>query len=348
MANIKEVAKDAKVSVATVSYVVNQNKYVSPELKEKVLNSIKKLNYNANPVARSLRNKKTHTIGVILQNIRNIFFPQLLTGLEEYTRAKNYNLMFFNTYNDLDLEKKAISSLLNMWVDGIILDSCVPESGKSGYIKFIKDSKSKKAIPIVLLERNLGDGSCNAVLVNNFYGGYIATKHLIETGKNKILHIAGINNWSMTLDRTNGYENAMIENGLKDNILIKYANLYPQDGYNVMKEVLMQDSTINGVFAANDQLAIGAMKAIKESGRCIPEDIGVVGFDNIFVSSLTETTLTTINVPKYEMGRQAAKLLIDQINGEKTDFEIIELPVNIIVRQSTDLRGEKNWELHGW
>ena len=259
---------------------------------------------------------------------------------------KNYNLSFFNTYDDLTIEQSAIATLKNMWVDGSTLDSCVSEKDKKEYVKLLRTSKSGKEIPIVLLERNLGSDHHSAVLVDNFAGGYMAAKHLIEKGKNKIIHIAALNEWEMTKDRTSGYETAMKENNLE--IFIKYSNLRPQSGYDIMKEIIMQNSNINGVFAANDQIAIGAMKAIKEVGRSIPEDIAIVGFDNIFTSSLIETSLTTINVPKYEMGKLAAKLLIDLINGDKKEPEVIKLPVNLIVRQSTDLRGEKNWELYGW
>ena len=127
MASIKDVAKDAGVSIATVSYVINKNKYVSPEYTKKVMDSIKKLNYNVSPVARSLRNRKTNTIGVVLQNITNIFFPELLAGLEEFARSKNYSLLFSNSYDDIEIEKNDITTLQNMWVDGIILDSCVLE-----------------------------------------------------------------------------------------------------------------------------------------------------------------------------------------------------------------------------
>lgn len=348
MGSIKEVAKHAGVSVATVSYVINNNKYVSPELTKKVMDSIEILDYNTNPVARSLRNKKTGIIGVVLQNIRNAFFPQLLGGLEEYAKEHNYSLSFFNTYNDIKTEKKDIETLRNMWVDAIILDSCIEEDKKTEYIKYLNSNKTGKKIPIVLLERNLGAKNINAVVVDNLMGGYEATKHLIDRGSNKIVHIAGLKSWSMTYDRMQGYLKALEENNLSGTAVVKYGNLRPQDGYEVMKELLIHDSTINGVFAANDQMALGAIKAIKEFGMSIPDDISVVGFDNIFVSTMVEPSLTTVNVPKYLMGSTAAKLAIQAIENPEKEPETITLSTNLIVRQSTDLRGEKNWELYGW
>lgn len=348
MAGIKEVAKDAGVSVATVSYVLNKNKYVSPDLTKKVEDSIKKLNYNCNHVARSLRNKKTYIIGVVLQNVKNIFFPQLLEGLEEYARSKKYRLLFLNSYNDPYTERDAITTLRNMWVDGIILDSCVAETDKDSFLKFLLDYKSGKKIPVVLLERSLGSENVNVVKVDNFHGAYQATKHLIEKGRKNIMHIAGTKDWSMTEDRIKGYIQALKDGGLEKSILVRYSTYKPQDGYAIMKELLQQNSTIDGVFAANDQMAIGAMKAIMEMGFNIPGDISVVGFDNIFVSTLTEISLTTINVPKYSIGNAAAALLINAIENPDKKPEQITMTSNLIVRQSTDLKGQKNWELFGW
>ena len=347
MTRIKDVATDAQVSVATVSYVLNKNKYVSPELTEKVMDSVKRLNYSVNPVARSLRNKKTKAIGVVLQNISNVFFPQILSGLEEYVKENEYTLQFVNTYNDIAHEKQAITSLKNMWMDGIILDSCVDDKDKKGYLSFLNESAGKNT-PIVLLERSLDDKVYSAVIADNYAGGMLATNHLIEQGKDRIVHITLNRDWNMILDRTRAYRDAMKQSGLERHIAVRYGNLQAQDGYEIMKEFFKQDSRINGAFAINDQLAIGAMKAVYESGRKIPDDFALVGYDNIFASSILETPLTTINVPKYEMGKLAGKILIDIINGKRTEPEVITLPLNLIVRLSTDLRGEKNWELYGW
>ena len=341
-------ANDAGVSVATVSYVISKNKYVSPELTRKVQDSIEKLNYFANPVARSLRNKKTISIGIVLQNIRNIFFPQLLAGLEEFLREKGYNLLFFNTYCDIAVEKKTIQSLRGMWVDGIILDSCCNETDKVSYAKFLNQKISGKQIPILLLERNLGSSSLNAVSIDNFSGGYIATKHMISNQRQHIMHIAGNKNWSMSTDRLGGYLKALQENGMEDRQFYRYGGFLPQDGFGIMKEILDQNHKIDGLFAANDQMAIGAMKAILEHGLKIPEDIAVVGFDNIFVSSMISPTLSTINVPKYRIGKTAAEILINTIENPDTPAENRIIQTNLIVRQSSDVRGERNWELYGW
>ncbi|MDO8685592.1 MAG: LacI family DNA-binding transcriptional regulator [Clostridiales bacterium] len=348
MAGIKDVAKEAGVSVATVSYVINKNKYVSPELTRKVIDSIEKLSYYTNPVARSLRNRKTGIIGVVLQNIRNIFFPQLLAGLEEYTRAHNYSLSFFNTYNDPDTEKNVISTLKNMWVDGMIIDSCVEEKDEAAYVDFLDKNLTGKKIPVVFLERNPGSSKHSAVRIDNFSAGFEATNHLVKTGRNRLLHIAGAKDWSMVVERLKGFQRALEENALSDKAVIRYGNLRPQDGYEIMKDVLMHNLGINGVFAANDQMALGAMKAIKEFGLNIPADISVVGFDNIFVSTMIEPTLTTINVPKYAMGAAAARIVIEAVEKPGWEPEVLTLQANLIVRQSTDLLGDKNWELYGW
>lgn len=348
MARMKEVADDAGVSVATVSYVINKTKYVSPELTLRVEKSIEKLDYNTNPVARSLRNKKTMSIGIVLQNIRNIFFPQLLAGLEESLREKGYNLLFVNTYNDIDEEWKTIQSLRGMWVDGIILDSCCNEKNKTEYAKHLNHRTASKHIPILLLERNLGIKELDAVSIDNFNGAYIATKHLIDSEHRQIMHIAGNKDWSMSIDRLEGYLKALSDYGLESRKFYNYGSFLPQDGYSIMKEILDQHHNIDGLFAANDQMAIGAMKAILEYGLKIPEDIAVVGFDNIFVSSLINPTLSTINVPKYMIGKTAAEMLIESIEKPDKQPENRIMQTNLIVRQSSDVRGERSWDLFGW
>lgn len=349
MSSIKDVALDAGVSIATVSYVLNGNKFVSPELTDKVNESIKKLNYQANPVARSLRSKRTKNIGVILQNIRNIFFPQLLAGLEECMRAQDFNLIFSNSYNDLKIEKDAINTMRGMWVDGIILDSCAKECDISKYVDFLKQSNQKKKIPIVMLERNLCPGKFHSVAVDNVKSGYIATKHLLDLGRSKILHIAGTEGWSMSTDRKEGYLKALRERDLASYALIYTGEFRAQDGYAIIKERIMQNHTdIDAVFAANDQMALGAMTALKEYGIRIPDDIAIVGIDNVFASSIVEPSLTTVNVPKYTMGCTAAKLLLSEIEQPSKEKQDIVLDTNLIVRQSTNLRGEKTWDLFGW
>ncbi len=353
MANIIDVAKEAGVSVATVSYVLSKKKYVSDELTERVWAAVEKLGYKTNYLARGLRNKQTNEIGVVLQNIKNIFFVQLLSGLEEKIQEHGYNLIFFDTGYNIEREKEAIASLRNRWVDGIILYSCVSEDYKEEYYnEFLAPKLFDKKIPLVSIDRVFQkvDGF---VTCDYKKGAYDATKHLILSGKKNVMHISGRDDWEVSHARTAGYVEAMKEFGLEKNILIKCGNFKPVDSYEICKELLSGQFSVDGIYAGNDRMAIGCIKAIKERGLIIPDDIAIVGHDNMFFSTLIEPTLTTVNVPRYAMGVAAAELLLNSLKKGGSEEENAQkderiLPPNLIVRQSTDIRGERNWDLYGW
>jgi LacI family transcriptional regulator len=347
VSNIKDVAKDAGVSIATVSNVINSSKYVSEELCLKVEQSMKKLDYNINTIARNLRSKVSMTIGVVLQNINDVFFTEVLIGLEEYIRGQNYSLMFFNTNFDEKEEVKAIESLRTMWIDGILLDSCVPDSQVAEYSKFLFKDREEKKIPIVLLERDFGRDH-NAVVIDNLEGAYSATKHLIDIGKKKILNISGKHDWSMIKQRSEGYKSALLDSGMKvDTDYIEYGDMNMASGYDITRKALEYGKVFDGIFAINDRMAVGAMLAIKDSGIKIPEDIAVVGFDNISLYNLLNPSLTTINVPKYQLGYSSAKSLIDGIKSESYTSPIIKLPTKLIIRKSTDPQSNCTLSLFG-
>lgn len=349
MASIKDVAKDAGVSVATVSYVCNKTKYVSPELTARVNASINRLGYRVNPVARNLRKRQSNVIGVVLQNIRNIFFPQLLAGMEEYARNQGVSLMFFNTYDDIAIETRAISTLSDLWVDGILLDSCVRERDAADYIDSINGGdRGGRKLPIVLLERNLGSHRNSAVTIHNFSAAYDATHHLIERGRRHIGHLPGNQEWSMSIDRQKGYEAAMRDFGFGGEILLGNGGFRAEDGFLAMNALLASGVPVDGVFAVNDQMAVGAMKAIIRAGLRIPDDIAVVGFDNVFVAGVVSPALTTVNVPKYTMGKEAARLLFNAIQNPDSAPETLTLPYEILIRGSTDAAVLADWDLAGW
>lgn len=351
MSSIVDVAQKAGVSISTVSSVINKNKSVSKELTLRVEQAIEELNYYANPVARSLKSRKTNTIGVVLPNNNRIFFPQILKGIEDIALKNGYYLTFYDT-ESIDKEKRYIKMLENSWVDGIILDCIADVKEDSEYLEYLsKLGGKKKSIPVVSLERVLKDEITDAVIIDNKQSGYIATKHLLELGYRKLAHISGPLKFPMCIDRMQGYKRALSEYGIDiDNDMIKNGDYSPLSGYNAMKELLIHgSSSVNAVFAANDQMAIGAIRAIRETGLRIPEDIAVIGFDNIFASSIITPSLSTINVPKYRMGSTAVEILIKKImNPEESEKEIVTLSSNLVVRQSTDLRGDNTWDLYGW
>jgi len=350
MASIKDVAEMAGVSISTVSNVINDTKYVSDELKIKINQAIVKLHYEVDPVARSLKSKKTMTIGVVITNINRIFFAQVIIGIQDSAVKNGYSLTFCNTNDNFKDEKRFIQMLESTWVDGIILDS-VSDINDVEYFKYLSSlGNNKKSIPVVSIERRAEGFGIDSVVVNNIKGGRIATKHLIQCGCIKIVHITGPLSSGIAQDRFSGYKDELRNKGLEiRNERIVEGDYSPLSGYDAMMRILLAGIEVDGVFAANDQMAIGAIKAIKEKGLKIPEDIKVVGFDNTFIASIVEPSLTTINVPKYKMGDAAVELLIKRIEQRKEDCDkVIELPISLVLRQSTDLSGDKNWDLNDW
>lgn len=349
MASIKDVAKKAGVSISTVSNVINGTKYVSSELKARINSVIAELNYAVDPVARSLKSKKTMSIGVIITNINRVFFPQVIKGIQDAASRSGFGITFCNTDDSFDTEKRFVQMLESSWLDGVIIDS-VADMDEVGYFKRLSAlGNAKKRIPVVSLERRMDEYGIDSVLVNNLEGGRLAARHLVDCGCKRIVHITGPLNSCMVKDRLQGLRDELRKNSLdfsEGHIL--EGDFSPLSGYQAIKRFLLRGDEFDGVFAANDQMAIGAIKAIMEHGGRIPEDIRVVGFDNTFVASIIEPSLTTVNVPKYKLGVKAVEILIKRMEKEDAAAVSHELPINLVVRQSTDLRGEKNWDLYGW
>lgn len=350
MASIRDVAKLANVSVSTVSSFINNNKTISDELRFRINKAIIELDFQTNPVARSLKNRKSGTIGVILPKITSIFFPQLLNGIEQTAAINGYSIMYFDSLQDLNKEKKYVNMLTQYWVEGIILDSSADPDKDGEYIEFLVNKVVKnKKIPVVSLESVLAEDAISSVSIDNVYGGYLAAKHLIDMGCKSIAHITGHGAFKFSHGRTAGYKKALEEHGLPFNEkLVRNGDFSPLSGYNEMKELLKENRMFTGLFAANDQEAIGAMKAIKEAGLRIPEDIAVVGFDNVTFASLVEPSLTSINISKYQLGCLAMKSLIKSIKNGDTAPVHQKSEINLVIRHSSQPKANCEWELSGW
>ncbi|MBN1125757.1 MAG: LacI family DNA-binding transcriptional regulator [Sedimentisphaerales bacterium] len=349
MANIKDVARMAGVSIATVSHVTRGTKYVSESLRNRVNEAIQRLGYEVNPVASGLKSRSTRVIGIVLPNINSVFFPPILKGIEDYASAQGYRLTFCNTDFDVEKEQETIRMLQGSWVDGIILDS-VAEVADTDYVRFLSNlSSGEKPIPVVSLERRVDSGVILSVRINNYEGACLAVRHLAECGCCKIVHIAGPDFCSMADDRLRGCRDQLKQCGLGlDKSQVVKGDFSPEQGYTAMLCLLEQNPDLDGVLSANDQMAIGAIRALHESGRRVPEDVKIVGFDNIFVSSLISPSLTTINVPRYQMGHAAAELLIRRLTDPDAELEDVMLPIHLVVRRSTDPSAQTTWDLSSW
>jgi len=351
-ANIKDVAQLAGVSISTVSNVMTGKKHVSDELKLRVNNAIEILNYYANPMASGLKTSKSNTISVIITTFQSVFFSQVLKGIQDAVLGRGYLVNVFDSNNDLVNEKRYINQLVKSLTDGILLLSMADYNNPKD-IKYLESlgrlSIKSKRIPVVGMERTLGPANTDAVLCDNREAASTLTSYLIDIGHRNIAHIAGRMNMEMSQQRLLGYKDALKKAGIKlsENFIIT-GDFTPYSGYVRMHELLKRVKC-TAVFAANDQMAIGAIKAIKEKGLRIPEDIAVAGFDNIYSGTLIKPSLTTISVPAYQLGKMSAQMLMDRIEGTKTGpAEKITLKTQLIIRQSTDPTREEDWDLANW
>jgi len=351
MVGIKEVAKKAGVSISTVSNVMNEKKPVSPELKARVNEAIEALQYEVNPVGRGLKSNKTNQVGVIVPSFNQVYFPTVLQGIHEAGIKYGYTILVFETNGDVELEKEHVRFLQHSWTDGIILASYANAENISDrkYIRSLLDSGNrKKKIPVVSLE-NVLDPGIDAVVIDNRKAAQTAVNHLISLGHTKIAHIAAPLRFQIGTLRLQGYKETMKQVGLEvDEDLISEGDYSPISGYQSMKQIMEKGKPFTAVFAGNDQMGIGALRALLDAGYKVPEDVAVVGIDNNFPSTLVTPSLSSVNLPKFDLGFQAMHLLNERMNDPDQPRRVITLESELVVRKSTSPEGSGTWNLNGW
>ncbi|QOX65837.1 LacI family transcriptional regulator [Anoxybacterium hadale] len=333
---IKEIAKEAEVSTATVSMILNnKDKNISEATRNRVLEIAKKRNYIPNTMARSLVTRHTRTIGLIMPDIVNPFFPEIARGAEDRASKSRYSIIYCNTDDNLIREDSYVDILTEKMVDGIIFTHSADRKGSTERLK-------RCQVPIILIDRDYDlPNVIGKVLVDNTKASQMAVNYLLSKGYRKIAYIAGSMNTQTAQDRLEGYKKALEESNLEcSQRYIKIGEYKSQWGSDATKEFLREGIPFDAIFGGNDLIAIGAMKALKEAGLKVPDDIGVMGFDDIYMSSIVEPSLTTIKQPNYEMGYKAAELLINSIEGhgeqrEAHDAEKAILGTELTIREST-------------
>lgn len=319
---IKDVAKEANVSITTVSRVINnKDEGVSKETKEKILKIMKKLDYRPNGIARGLVTKKTNTLGLILPDITNPFFPDLVRGVEDTANMYGYNIILCNTDDDIAKEKTYIKILKEKCIDGIIYTSTIKSENHN--VKTLL----KYEIPFVMLDRLIDIKGIPYIYADGESGMYEIIRYLIKNNHKKIAYISGpITNYT-AVQRYEGYKRAMDEAGLKpDEDLILEGNYKMNSGFKCMSEILNKKKQFTAVACANDLMAIGALECVRAHNLKVPEDISITGYDDIYVSNVITPKLTTMAQPTYEMGCLAARILIKSIEGKNDEKEIM-IPV---------------------
>ena len=358
MSGIKDVAKRAGVSISTVSNVLNKTKYVSPELVRRVEQAVEELSYEVNPIARSMKNKETGLIGVITEDLCGVFYPYVIRGINSVAEEKGYHLLICDaqgTYgSQIKREKELFRRLIANRVDGIIFASTVSAENQEEYFRdLLKEANRYKRTPLISVERDFTGVGIDSVYFDSFGNGKKATQHLVDCGCRKICHITGPLDLEIAKDRVKGYKSCMEDNNLSyDESMIAIGDYSHQSGYTAMKKLLKQVPDMDGVFCANDQIAIGALKALKGSGKRIPEDIKIMAYDDVFLSSVVEPSLSTIHIRKRHTGIRAAEVLFhrlenpDEDNGEPIG---IKMDASLVIRQSTiGEEGREDWNLVDW
>ncbi|HOA40654.1 MAG TPA: LacI family DNA-binding transcriptional regulator [Halanaerobiales bacterium] len=325
---IKDIAREAGVSVTTVSRVLNNKVDVSPKTRQKVLDIINKLNYNPNSIARGLVMNKTYTIGLIVPDISNSFFAEIAKAIEEEIRSYGYSIIFCNTGNDKKRERESINLLKSKQVDGLI--GAFSNASKEEIIAL-----NKSGFPVVQIDRLVEDSQVPSVVVDNTVSGYLATEYLIKKGHKRIAHISGSLDTNTGIRRAAGYKKAMLENGLvvEEDLIIE-GDFSQESGYQAMMQIMEENKDLTAVFAGNDMMALGAYRAIYDLGLKIPEDISIIGHDDFTLASLVRPALTTMQQPIYEIGELAARVLIDMLKGRKNKEPLIVVNTRLVERSS--------------
>ena len=348
-ASIKDVAERAGVSISTVSHVLNSTKPVSPELRQRVMSASGELNYQANAIARGLKSGRTNVLCVIVPSIVSVFFPKVLRGMQTAAAEFGYSLSIYETDEELNKERAYIQLLKNQWVDGILLSTCCNPMSDRAYVDELRNLRiGDKRIPVVFFEALPGEG-LDGVVVDNRQAALEATAYLIKSGRKKIAHIAAPTRFTMGVERYKGYLSGLKQADIfPDPALVCVGDYTPISGYTCMRELLKSKKPFDAVLCGNDQMAVGALRALHEAGVRVPGDIAVMGFDNNFPGTLVSPSLSTVSVPKQQMGREAVSLLLWRLQNEYAAPRAVTLETSLVIRQSTDQDGESGWDLYDW
>lgn len=336
-ASIYDVARESRVSVFTVSAVVNNKAHVGKKLRVRVEAAIRKLNYRPNLLARSLAKQKTHTIGMIVPDIANPFFPMVVRGAEDAAQKRGYNLLLCNSDDTQAKEESALELLLAKRVDGILLTKAICDLNPSLF-QMIQEMK----VPIVLVMRTYPKLSKDAVITDDYQGAYEAVSHLARSGRKRIGLIGGPLKVSNGKARWEGFRDALKENGLGyDGALVVEGDYRVESGYRGGN--LLLSHRPDGIYVANYLMTVGFLKAAEEMGMRCPEDFGLVSFDDYPWLGIFQPKLTTVELPKYQLGMEAAELLLERIAGNNGPNVLRKLLPELRVRESCGfkLRGAR-------
>lgn len=327
-ATIKQVAQRARVSMSTVSHVLNGTHYVSPELTDRVLQAVKELDYQLNPVARSLAGGRSNMIGLLLPDLVSSYFGGILSGIDEVLAEADFEMMLYTTHHKKVRESQFVDALVGGLSEGLLL---VLPNNPGAYLELLH----QRRFPYVVIDHQGFDDFSPTVVATNWQGAYEATCYLIELGHRRIGFIAGASHTSSATERYNGYRAALCDNGLAfDAELVGNGNFFRLEAYDATERMLDLAAPPTAIFAANDVSAFGVIDAVRNRGLRIPNDMSVIGFDDVLEASSMRPALTTVRQPLTDMGRVAAQMLLEYIEKPDLATRRVILNTELIVRES--------------
>ncbi len=322
---LKDIAKIAGISYATVSRALSGHPDVNEKTRERIKQIAEELNYIPDPSARGLKGKSTKMIGLVVPDISNPFFAELALGVESLANESGYSIFLCNTNWEYEREKHYISVLNAKRVDGIIISSVIENA----------DHHKKSPVPLVYATEGPKQNGVYYIGIDNECGALIAVEYLIKLGHKNIVYIGGSEKTSTNRERYKGYKKAMSKYCFTADANIKIFDSFSlESGYKAAMEILIGKSIPTAVFAVNDIVGLGVIQAIEEFGLKVPGDISVIGFDDISFSSLHRIKLTTVNQPKFEMGRMCTRLLLKLVNGQEVSERKNILKPDLIIRET--------------
>ena len=337
---IKDIAKALNLSTSTVSRALRGSYEISAETKKQVLEYAEKINYRPNPIALSLKERRTRAIGVVVSEIANNFFSQAINGIESIAYNRGYHVIITQSHESQDREKVNVEHMAARGVDGLLV-SLSSESSDVTYLKEMHD----KGLPIVFFDRITNEIETHKVVANNYLGAFHATEHLIYQGFKKIAHLTSSSFLSITIERLKGYREALEKHGITyDENMVRYCNhggMIVGEVEEALNSIFKSKSKPDAIFTAGDRLTtvgLAVMKSLK-----LKKEIGYAGFTNTHLGDLFSPTLTVVHQPAFEIGQTATELLIQIIESKRpvTEFENKVLETNLVIRESSSKRAEK-------
>lgn len=328
---IKDIAKVAGVSYATVSRALNDHPEINEKTKDRVAKIAEEMGYSPNAIARGLVKNNTNMIGLLVPDITNPYFPEVARGVEDYANAQGFNVFLCNTSWEEKRENVYIKALREKRVEGLIIAPVSLVSHQKIHAENLK-------IPVVYIGSKSGDQNENFVILDNVKAAFIATEYLIGLGHDNIAFIGGYESSISNSDRVRGYREALKKHGREKEInMVKSSSFKRESGYAIAFEFIKEGRMPSGILAANDIIALGVIEALENNGYSVPGDVSVIGFDDIQFASLPKINLTTVAQPKYEMGVAAAKILLHKIGCNNIDHE--EMANQYVVEPELIIRG---------